>query len=353
MEFGVFILAQQRGYHQSSQQVIMNSIEQTVHAEQAGFDNAWYAEHHFNNYSLSPSPLMMVSHCAAKTSRIRLGSAVCILPLYHPLRFLAEVGFTDIVSNGRLELGLGSGYQDFEFQRFGTNLADSGKIYNEFLDVLPLGLTRKSFEYHGEFIDIPPTSIAVRCIQEPMPPIWITSGNPVTLGRAVRENHNLFVTALLGGMDAVQRQRDKLVQVAEGEGKNLDKDVKFGFLRCAYASDDQAEIDSYLDNARFQRRISESLKYRRAEVDDGYLVKEVPSETDLSFEEMRQNLPVGSVNQVIDKLLAEIEVLKPSHIAVQTQLGDFDQKTMLKQIELWGDKIIPAVNKALGAKAAA
>src|SRR5690606_6515899 len=102
MEFGVFILAQQRGYHQSSQQVIMNSIEQTVHAEQAGFDNAWYAEHHFNNYSLSPSPLMMVSHCAAKTSRIRLGSAVCILPLYHPLRFLAEVGFTDIVSNGRL-----------------------------------------------------------------------------------------------------------------------------------------------------------------------------------------------------------------------------------------------------------
>ncbi len=353
MEFGVFILAQQRGYHQSSQQVITNSIEQTVQAEQAGFDNAWYAEHHFNNYSLSPSPLMMVAHAAGKTERIRLGTAVCILPLYQPLRFLAEVGFADIVTNGRLELGIGSGYQDFEFQRFGTNLADSGKIYNEFLDVIPLGLTQKSFEYHGEFIDIPPTSIAVRCIQEPMPPIWVTSGNPVTLGRAVRENHNLFVTALLGGMDAVQRQRDKLVQVAEGEGKDLDRDVKFGFLRCAYASDNQAEIDSYLDNARFQRRISESLKYRRAEMDDGYLVKEVPSETDLSFDEMKKNLPVGSVNQVIDKLLAEIEVLKPSHIAVQTQLGDFDQKTMLKQIDLWGEKIIPAVNKALGTQAAA
>ena len=72
MEFGVFLLAQQRGYHQSSQQVIHNSIEQTVMAEQAGFNSAWYAEHHFNNYSLSPSPLMTIAHVAAKTKKIRL-----------------------------------------------------------------------------------------------------------------------------------------------------------------------------------------------------------------------------------------------------------------------------------------
>ena len=84
MEFGVFILAQQRGYHQTSSQVIHNSIEQTVVAEQAGFDAAWYAEHHFNNYSLSPSPLMTVAHMAGRTSRIRLGSAVCILPSTWP-----------------------------------------------------------------------------------------------------------------------------------------------------------------------------------------------------------------------------------------------------------------------------
>jgi len=348
MDFGIFILAQQRGYHQTSQQVINNSIEQTVAAEQAGFGNAWYAEHHFNNYSLSPSPLMMVAHMAAKTTRIRLGTAVCILPLYQPARFLAEVGFVDTVSNGRLDLGVGSGYQEFEFERFGVQMADASAIYNEFLDILPQGLTQKIFSYEGRFLKVPPSSIAVRCVQDPMPPLWITSGNPVALGRGVRENHNLFVTALLNGKAGIQGLRERLVKVASDNGKDLDRDVKFGFLRCAYASDNNAEIDSYLDCARFQRRISESLKFRRSQSDDGYMIKEVPSATDPTMEQLRKNLPVGSVNQVIDKMLEEISILRPKHIALQTQLGDFDQKTMLRQIDLWGAKIIPAIQKELG-----
>ena len=348
MEFGVFILAQQRGYHQRSQDVINNSIEQTVVAEQAGFNTAWYAEHHFNNYSLSPSPLMTVAHAAAKTKTIRLGTAVCILPLYHPARFLAEVGFVDTVSNGRLELGVGSGYQQFEFERFGVEIANSGAIFNEFLDIIPKALTQKIFEYQGEFLNMPPSSIAVRCVLDPMPPLWVTSGNPVTLGRGVREGHNLFVTALLNGNDAIAGLRTKLENIATAEGKDLDNDVKFGFLRCGYASDNASEINAYLDCARFQRRISESLKFRRAQSEDGYMVKEVPTDTDPTFEQLRKNLPVGSVNEVIDKLLEEISILKPKHIALQTQLGDFDQKTMLKQIELWGDKIIPAVKKEVG-----
>jgi alkanesulfonate monooxygenase SsuD/methylene tetrahydromethanopterin reductase-like flavin-dependent oxidoreductase (luciferase family) len=348
MDFGVFILAQQRGYHQTSQQVINNSIEQTIAAEQAGFNSAWYAEHHFNNYSLSPSPLMMVAHMAAKTQRIRLGTGVCILPLYQPARFLAEIGFADTVSNGRLDLGVGSGYQEFEFERFGVKIAEASAIYNEFLDILNKGLTEKIFDYQGQYLQMPPSSIAVRCLQNPKPPIWITSGNPVALGRGVREDHNLFVTALLGGNDAIRSLRERLDTVASDNGKDLDRDIKFGFLRCAYASDNQAEIDAYLDCARFQRRISESLKYRRAQSDDGYMVKEVPSATDPTMEQLKANLPVGSVNQVIDKMLEEISILRPKLIALQTQLGDFDQKTMLRQIELWGEKIIPAIQKELG-----
>jgi hypothetical protein len=67
----------------------------------------------------------------------------------------------------------------------------------------------------------------------------------------------------------------------------------------------------------------------------------------MSLETIRKNLPIGSVNEVIDRMLEEIGILKPSHIALQTQLGDFDQRTMLRQIELWGSKIIPAIRREL------
>ncbi|RUU14016.1 LLM class flavin-dependent oxidoreductase [Mesorhizobium sp. USDA-HM6] len=345
MEFATFILAAQRGYHQSCESVIRNSIEQAIVSEQAGFDTAWFAEHHFNNYSLIPSPLMMVAHCAGVTRTIRLGTAVCVLPLYQPQRLLSEIGFADIVANGRLELGVGSGYQQFEFERFGVEIDEAPAVFSEYLDILLKGLNQNIFEHDGQYENIPPTAISVRTVQKPTPPIWIAGGT-ARMARAYREGHNLFVTAFHNGLEPLSTLRDAIEKVAADEDKNV-TDAKISLLRCCYASDDEAEINSYLDNARFQRRLSEALHQRRQQSLDGYLLKETPTQQDMSFEMMRRNLPIGSVNRVIDRLLEEIDILKPDQIAIQTQLGDFDQKTMLRQIELWGEKIIPAINKSL------
>lgn len=351
MEFGIFILMQQRGYHQTSQEVLRCAVEQTVAADQAGFDTAWYAEHHFSNYGLCPSPLMMVAHMAALTKRIRLGSAVCVLPMYHPMRLMAEAGFCDAVSGGRLELGVGSGYQDFEFQRFGVKIEEAPAIFHEFLDIIQLGMKERAFTYQGKHYEFPLTSISMRAVQQPMPPVWIATGHPGTQARAIREGHNLFVTALLQGQDRLRAMREGLAKVAEGEGKRIE-DARIALLRCAYAGP-EAEVTSYLENARYQRRISEALKYRRAQSDDGFLVTEQESPNDLSLEQMRANLPVGSVDQVVERMVQEIRILKPRHVAIQTQLGDFDHRTMMRQIELWGSRIIPAIRKELGADAPA
>ncbi|HWT10116.1 MAG TPA: LLM class flavin-dependent oxidoreductase [Roseomonas sp.] len=352
MEFGIFILMQQRGYHQTSDQVLRAAVEQTVAADQAGFDAAWYAEHHFSNYGLCPSPLMMVAHMAGLTKRIRLGSAVCVLPMYHPARLLAEAGFCDAISNGRLELGIGSGYQNFEFERFGVKIEEAPAIFNEFLDVLQTGLTQKGFSYEGKHIHLPLTSISMRTVQKPRPPIWIATGNPETQARGIREGHSLFVTALLNGVDRLQQMRDGLSAIAAKEGRDID-DTRVGLLRCAFASDDDAEITSYLENARYQRRISEALKFRRAHSDDGFLVREEESPNDIPLDQMRANLPVGSVDRVIERMVEEIRILKPKHVAIQVQPGDFDARTTLRQIELWGSRIIPAIRKELGVTAPA
>lgn len=350
MEFGTFILAAQRGYHQTSEQVLRHSIDQAVASEKAGFHTAWFAEHHFNNYSLVPSPLMMVAALSGLTSKIRLGTAVCVLPLYQPQRLLSEIGFADIASNGRLELGVGSGYQQFEFERFGVDVNNAPAVFSEYLDILQKGLKQPIFEHHGEHLNIPPTAISVRTVQQPGPPIWLAAGSTRSMSRAYREGHNLFVTAFHDGLETVRTLRENIETAAASEGKTAG-DARVALLRCCYASDNEAEINSYLDNARYQRRLSEALQKRRQQSADGYMMQETPTEKDLSFEQMRKNMPIGSVNYVIDKLLEEIEVLQPDQIAVQTQLGDFDEKTMLRQIELWGEVIIPAVNKALAGTA--
>ena len=93
-------------------------------AEELGFDVAWFAEHHFSNYSLCPSPLMMAAPCARETRRIGLGPAVVVAPLYNPIRVAEEVALLDQLSQGRAVLGIGSGYQRFEFDAFGADLAE-------------------------------------------------------------------------------------------------------------------------------------------------------------------------------------------------------------------------------------
>lgn len=346
VEFGIFVLMQQRGYHQRPDQILRNAVEQTVHADQAGFDTAWYAEHHFSNYCLCPSPLMMVAHCAPLTRRIRLGSAVCVLPLYHPARLMAEAGFADVVSDGRLEFGVGAGYQEFEFERFGVKLADGPAIFSEFLDVLKLGMRDKIFSYEGKHLHFPPTSISMRSQQSPMPPLWLATLNPATQARAMREGHNLMVTVLLNNKDKLRALRKSLEAVAAKENHDLSK-TRVALLRCAFASDRKSEIDDYLSSALYQRRISEGLRDRRAQSSDGYMIREDARPTDPSLDDLRAALPVGSVEHVIEKMVEEIRILRPTHVALQTQLGDLDQATMLRQIELWGTRIIPAVQKEL------
>lgn len=348
MEFGIFVLAQQRDYSHSSKAILDASVGQTVRAEAAGFHTAWYAEHHFNNYSLCPSPLMLVTQCAARTSRIRLGTAVCVLPLYHPNRLLGEIGFADVASDGRLELGLGSGYQAFEFERFGVKIEDAPAIFSEYLEVIEKGLRGGIYQHGGDRFQTPPTAISVRCVQQPAPPIWLAAGSKRTMTRAYRDGHNMFVTVLHGGLDALRALRANIEESAAAENRRVG-DAKVGLLRCAFASEDPAEVDLYLESARYSRRLSESLQQRRQQSQDGYLLQEVPSPNDMSFETLRANLPVGGVNRVVDRLLEEIELAKPDHIAIQTQLGDLDEGMMLRQIDLWGERIIPAVNAALGA----
>ena len=129
MDFGVFNLLQHRNRAKAPHEILREAMEHTVLAEQLGFSRAWFAEHHFSNYSLCPSPLLLCSQAAALTKTIRVGTAVLILPLHTPARLIAEIALVDAMSNGRLDVGVGSGYQHYEFERLQADLRDLERGY--------------------------------------------------------------------------------------------------------------------------------------------------------------------------------------------------------------------------------
>lgn len=346
MDFGIFILMQQRNKHKTSYQILRDAVEQTRLADELGFGAAWYAEHHFSNYGMCSSPLTMIAHCAAVTKKIRLGTGIVVAPLYTPARLIADVAMVDQLSDGRLNLGIGSGYQQFEFERFGVSLGESKQRTLEMLDMLELGLKEKKFSYQGEYYQQVVTAISQRSVQKPMPPLWVTSIDPTFVARAVRADHHVFVSGGDGGLELIQQRRDLIDKVALAEGKDPAQ-VPVGLLRAAYASNDKAEVDAYLDCARYQRRIAVSMKRRTAQIADDYQVEEGIVEGEPTLDDMRALLPVGSIDTVIERVVAEIRTLKPVHYCFQTQMGDFDHPTMLKQLQTWAKVIIPTVQQEI------
>ncbi len=345
-DFGIFILMQQRHASKSSYEILHEAVEQTRVADELGFGASWFAEHHFSNYGLCSSPLTMAAHCAAVTKNIRLGSGVVVAPLYTPARLIADIAMVDQLSNGRLDVGIGAGYQQFEFERFGMPLENNKERTLEIIDMIELGLKQKKFSYDGQFYQQPMTAISQRPVQSPMPPLWVTSMDPTLMARAVKGDHHLFVSGSDVGHAKLKSSRAIVDKLALAEGKDPAK-VKLAMLHYGFASDNKAEVDHYLECTRYQRRIALSLKDRRASIADDYMVAESPFEGEGTLDDMRGRLPVGPVDVVIERMVRDIRVARPVHVAVQTQLGDLDHKTMLKQLELWAKVIIPAVQKEI------
>ncbi len=198
MEFGIFNLMGAREADKNAAQVFAEVAEQTRLADELGYAIAWFAEHHFSNYCLCASPLMMVAHCAGVTQRIRLGTAVVVLPLYNPARLAAEIATADALSNGRLSLGVGAGYQPYEFERFGVDIKNNLEMTEEFCEILDLAFTRDFFSYHGKHYRMPETHIPARPVQKPVP-IYVAGHTQAMFRAAARHGYRVLSSGRVGG----------------------------------------------------------------------------------------------------------------------------------------------------------
>jgi alkanesulfonate monooxygenase SsuD/methylene tetrahydromethanopterin reductase-like flavin-dependent oxidoreductase (luciferase family) len=148
-------------------------LEQVEAADALGFDSFWVAEHHFHEYGAIPRPPVWMAAAAQRTRRIRLGAGVVVLPFDNPLRTAEDYAMVDILSSGRLNLGVGSGYLGHEYAGFNVDAAEKRARFDEALDVLRRAWSGERFSYAGTYHRVTDVRLNVTPVQRPHPPIWV------------------------------------------------------------------------------------------------------------------------------------------------------------------------------------
>ena len=174
MNVGVFSLMQWP-QDRSASRVFGDEIAQAVEAERLGYDRAWFAEHHFSRYGIDPALHLTVANVAARTSRIRLGTAVTVLPFLPPIRAAEELATLDILSNGRIDWGVGRGYQRHEFDAFEIPITESRSRFEESLEIIFRAWQEGPFEHHGEHWNFDLVDVLPKPVQQPRIPTYIAA----------------------------------------------------------------------------------------------------------------------------------------------------------------------------------
>src|SRR6266513_491455 len=125
MRLWTFLIGQRTGDETSFQEIYHNLLEDAELAERLGYHGVLLAEHHFTNYCAIPNPLMLAAALGQRTSRVRIGTAVIVLPLHNPVLVAEDIAEADLLTGGRLEVGLGRGYAAYEFTPLGLDLESS------------------------------------------------------------------------------------------------------------------------------------------------------------------------------------------------------------------------------------
>ncbi|WP_137885743.1 LLM class flavin-dependent oxidoreductase [Pseudomonas sp. 2FE] len=204
MKFSLFVHMERYDEQVSHQQVFADLVELTEMAEAGGFRTVWVGEHHAMEYTISPSPMPILSYLAARTTTIRLGAGTIIAPFWHPIRVAGECALLDVISNGRMEVGLARGAYQFEFDRMagGMPASSGGQHLREMVPVVKK-LWQGDYAHDGEVWQFPTSTSVPKPIQQPTPPMWIAARDPDSHNFAVKNGCNVMVTPLMKGDEEV------------------------------------------------------------------------------------------------------------------------------------------------------
>ena len=338
MEFGTFLLMQSPS-GQPAQEVYARGVEMAQAAEDLGFNNMWLAEHHFSTYGYLSRPLTASMHIADKTKRLRVGTGVIVIPLHNPLVVAEEIATVDLLSGGRLDVGLGRGYQKYEFERLGMRLEDSRARWEEAVDILVRALSGESFSYEGEFYNFPETSTFPQPMQKPHPPIWVVGQSPESIAAAVRRGFNV----VSGGYGVPIERLMELGRVFRQAVEDIKPTNKptLGVQRAVYVTEDEGDVPAAVEHARWNMRVTLSLRHGNEKVEGGRAIAE-PLESEADTETLLDtHLIIGTPETCVRQVQRLKDEVGIEHLNCSFWFGDMEQDKILRSMELFAKEVMP------------
>ena len=194
MKFGLFGGARARGGPAGDSEGYHDFINYVVEAERLGFSSVFLVEHHFTGFGQVSASLNLLSYLAARTERIRLGTAVVVLPWHNPILIAEQAATLDLLSNGRLDFGVGKGYRAYEFSGFCVPQDEATERFEEAMAVLRLAWSSdKRFSFKGKWWSYDNVVVEPSPSQRPHPPFWLGAGSAESIRRAARDGYNLLL----------------------------------------------------------------------------------------------------------------------------------------------------------------
>ena len=338
MDFNHFLTSYMPDPKIGSKQHFQNMIDQAILAEKLGYSTISIPEHHLVNVLMMPSPLQMAVKIATLTKKINISTSVTVLPLHDMRTFAGEVATADILTEGRLILGVGRGAFAWEMKRLGTPIEKSKEKFIESLKVLQLLLKNKEVSFHGKYYQFEPITIMPRPISDPVP-IMIAAMDLNSIKDAASRGFHVQSTVLSGTkellLERVNAFKEGCLEIGE-KGKLL----KLSMQRMLYAAKDEKDAKeknklAYKYYKRFDNVFTGPGKVKEGEIE--------PLPRKQSLQELTQNLLICPPSEMIDKLSIYAEA-GVDEIIISAGFGQ-SQNEMIDSMHRISEEVIPYFKK--------
>jgi len=210
--------------------VYERAIERFEIMDETGYDAVWLAEHHFSGYSVCPSVHIMATHAAARTRRMRIGTAVSLAPFYHPLRLAEEVALLDHLSGGRVNWGAGRGFSRAEFEAFGVPVGESAARFRETVEIVLEAWKDAPVTHYGEHFHIEAVDVLPKPLQDPHPPVWMAATSESAIDWAAGRGFSILMDPHCTHADLGAKRRRYRDQLAAAGHSDAGRDIPMARL---------------------------------------------------------------------------------------------------------------------------